>query len=277
MALREPACAGRAGIGMRIFRHSDQHADRLIETKPEAFPPDVTDRFSTVTLLEDKDPVTKTFPALEAAPAPRALPAPTPGPASVPPLRPAPPPRHSRTGWVPASTPAPKPEPRRPAPIRITEPAKTAAEVAEALKAMPEIMARYPDGNIPDIFTLPCGTCHRVHTRGGTSSFRDLYAEAERAGWRKDGSGGGEWDDSGRNKFGMFGVWACPACQDQPGWWEPNPPVLAGEYLECALGRDVAAHAADGPALEAVTQALTRALRRHRYYLNASALEAVKA
>ena len=85
---------------------------------------------------------------------PRMLPAPITSPASVPPLKPAPP--RPRQAWAPAPPAAPPPPPR------ITEPAALA----------------YPGGRVPPELTLPCATCHRVHTRGATSSFTALYATA---------------------------------------------------------------------------------------------------
>jgi hypothetical protein len=214
---------------MSILRHRGQHADRF-PVRTRAVPPDDTSPIENVFLLED--PVTKTLPALDPAPAPRALPGPGPGPGKVPPLRPAPVPRH-RAAWVPAPHPAPR------APVRITEPAALAGEVA----------AKWPG-----LFTVPCGGCHRVWTRGGTASFQALYVYAGQAGWRKD----------------TLGAWACPACQARSGWRAPNTPVLAGESPECALARDVAAHAADVPVLDT----FQRALRRPRYHLNVAALEA---
>ncbi len=211
---------------MSIFRKG-QHAELLTETRP--IPSDNTSPLPNCSLLEGPEPVTKTF----ASPIPAPLPEPVQGPASLPPLpqrKPAPAPRH-RLGWVPA------PAPRMPAPVRITEPAALAAEIA---------------ATHPGIFALPCGTCHRVHARGGTASFRALYAEAGRAGWRKD----------------TLGKWACPACQAKPGWRAPSIPALAGEYLEYALARDVAAHAAAEPLLDT----FAHAQRKPRYYLNVSAL-----
>lgn len=231
---------------MSFFRNKEESADRLpARTRP--VPPDDTSPLASVSLLED--PVTMTLPALGPIPARPALPAPAPGPASLPPL---PSGRH-RAAWVPAKPPVPEPPtPREPAPVRITEPAA---------------LARDPDGRLPDLFTLRCGTCRRVHTTDGSNSFPALHAAAERAGWRKDNSGGSEKDNSGRSRFG---VWACPACQAQPGWQAPNTPALCGEYLESALIRDVAAQASDVPVLDHLFQAQ----RYPRYFLDVNALEA---
>lgn len=180
---------------------------------------------------------------LTSPPQPRMLPAPPPpmpsgwvpgvitkalnSPSSVPPLRPAPP---RRQAWVPAQRPAPPPPPR------ITEPAALAC----------------PGGRIPAVLTLPCGSCHRVHTRGATSSFQVLRAEAAHAGWRTD----------------LFGTWACPACQETPGWYAPYPPAVVWG-AEHALIRDVAAS-------RAPRWRWRKALRTARLHLDTRALRALR-
>ena len=156
------------------------------------------------------------------------LPAPITSPASVPPLKPAPP--RPRQAWVPAPPPAPPPPPR------ITEPAALA----------------YPGGRVPPELTLPCATCHRVHTRGATSSFTALYATAAEDGWRRD----------------LFGVMTCPACQAQPGWYAPYPPTVVWG-AEHALMRDVASR-------KAPRWRWRKALRTARLHLDARALRALR-
>ena len=213
---------------MSLRRSKGQHANRLAETRPA--PADDTNPIPNVSIVQDQ--ATLTLPVTTgAAPAPRVLPAP--GPASLPPL---PSGRH-RAAWIPAPAPAPA---RPPAPIRITEPAALAADIGAAH---------------PGVFTLPCGSCWRVHTRGGTASFQAMYAFAGQAGWRKD----------------TLGAWACPACQAKPGWRAPNTPAMTWECLEYALARNVAARAARVPVLMAFQQAQ----RFPRYYLNATALGAL--
>ena len=190
----------------------------------------------------DRLPFTQTpVTALTPPPRPRAIPAPPPmppgwvppaltatlaSPSSAPPLRPTPPPARPRAAWTP---------PQPPSPPRITQPAVLA----------------YPGGRVPPELTLPCGgTCHRVHTRGASSSFPVLYAEAERAGWRQD----------------LYGVWACPACQAKPGWRPGRTPVPRREHTLILATTNAAAP----------RWRWRKALRTARIHLDARALKALR-
>ena len=211
---------------MKLIRRG-QHKDRLpIETSPA--PPDITSPVTRIPALL-QDPATARLPFTQTdltalTPPPRRRALPPPGPSSLPALQPPPRPRPA---WAP---------PQPPTRVRITEPAALAC----------------PGGRIPAALTLPCGSCHRVHVRGATSSFTALYTTAAQDGWRRD----------------LFGVMACPACQAHPGWRAPHPPVL----------RRGAEHAliADVTAARAPRWRWRQALRNPRIWLDTRALRALR-